>query len=712
MKSLSKFSFLYFTIFLVASCAPFTSGKIFNNFNPNASESGDPSTIGSSTTIGNPAEDDPIIDGSGTLAYSPDANENVPVAGSVSTTNLSSGDQIAVSAYSISDVSILMDVNRSNKNVWAQFFESTIPAAQADTSADICAQDGVTCCPIETDGSFVCYLPLTDQSVTQVHLAVVSSDGTTMGDDDTETVQSSLKWLAAEPTDVTVAGDDVYAVTNGVAVKTTLSDDQYSVNGSYFADTGAYGAFSVSGTKISYDSGSEYFGVLDSVRGVSTLDSVGNILYGPITVDGATAYTLIKNTTYNKIYFGTELTTSTSASIYYYYENTTDDTERRINNNIEFIAEGDTGYSSVAESDTTLVQLTHDKTLAFDVNSSGYALVAYQDQAGNLRVRASNGETRFGGETPLSYSEHTPNIRDLRFVNDNIALMVDAANDAVWVIRLNTTARTVTSTLVRSSNSVSVGEQPEKLVFNSDKSKAYVLNTTGESITVISLHNSDNSVRTLPLSLATINFSDLVPGKSLTFTPVSMDLVDDTLFVACQGTKSLLQIDTASISETSVSDELSTWYQDSDNDGYGNPSISLSSVTQPTGYVSNSDDCSDSDANTYTGATELCDSIDNDCNGEVDNSVATVTWYLDADGDGYGANYRVIYSSEIQVGYVRIDGDCDDRNASVNPGAVELEDDRIDNNCNGSLDEIIFEDECDGCIDGDVFDTGDGGSRT
>ena len=59
-----------------------------------------------------------------------------------------------------------------------------------------------------------------------------------------------------------------------------------------------------------------------------------------------------------------------------------------------------------------------------------------------------------------------------------------------------------------------------------------------------------------------------------------------------------------------------TWYADSDSDGYGNSTSSLSSLDQPVGYVGNSNDCDDTDDSIYPGATEIYnDGIDQDCDG-------------------------------------------------------------------------------------------------
>lgn len=65
--------------------------------------------------------------------------------------------------------------------------------------------------------------------------------------------------------------------------------------------------------------------------------------------------------------------------------------------------------------------------------------------------------------------------------------------------------------------------------------------------------------------------------------------------------------------------EIITYYKDSDGDGYGNPSITKKAIDQPSGYVINSLDCNDSDADINPDAMEICDDgIDNDCDGDSD----------------------------------------------------------------------------------------------
>jgi large repetitive protein len=138
--------------------------------------------------------------------------------------------------------------------------------------------------------------------------------------------------------------------------------------------------------------------------------------------------------------------------------------------------------------------------------------------------------------------------------------------------------------------------------------------------------------------------------------------------------------------------DASTWYMDMDGDGFGSSSYSLTLVEceQPSTSWSDSDaDCNDADPSAYPGATEYCDGIDNDCNGDVDedDAVDAATWYRDYDGDGYGVPGSTTAACEQPSGYVGAgDDDCNDLSAEVNPGASEVCD-YVDNDCDGSVDE-------------------------
>ena len=110
----------------------------------------------------------------------------------------------------------------------------------------------------------------------------------------------------------------------------------------------------------------------------------------------------------------------------------------------------------------------------------------------------------------------------------------------------------------------------------------------------------------------------------------------------------------------------STWYADADADGYGNVSATLSYCTQPYGYVANSTDCNDALAAVNPVATEACNSIDDDCDTQIDEGIPTIAYYNDADGDSYGAG-AAINACAQPVGYVLNNTDCNDANSAINP---------------------------------------------
>ena len=95
-------------------------------------------------------------------------------------------------------------------------------------------------------------------------------------------------------------------------------------------------------------------------------------------------------------------------------------------------------------------------------------------------------------------------------------------------------------------------------------------------------------------------------------------------------------------------------------------------------------DCDDADPAVHPFATEICNGVDDDCDGEVDEGYALLV-YPDQDGDGFGAEPPVEVC-EPGEDTVRVGGDCDDTDGSVFPGAREIWDDGIDNDCNGEID--------------------------
>lgn len=179
-----------------------------------------------------------------------------------------------------------------------------------------------------------------------------------------------------------------------------------------------------------------------------------------------------------------------------------------------------------------------------------------------------------------------------------------------------------------------------------------------------------------------------------------------------------------------------TYYADADNDTYGNAGVSILSceASAPAGYSADATDCDDTNPSVNPGATELCNSIDDNCNGStdegfdvdndgftscggdcndndntvypgatevcngvdddcnllVDDGLTFITYYADVDGDTYGdVSSTVSTCNGAPAGYVSDITDCDDNNAAVNPAATEICN-LIDDDCDGLTDENIL----------------------
>ncbi|MCB9758237.1 MAG: hypothetical protein H6739_00215 [Alphaproteobacteria bacterium] len=175
-----------------------------------------------------------------------------------------------------------------------------------------------------------------------------------------------------------------------------------------------------------------------------------------------------------------------------------------------------------------------------------------------------------------------------------------------------------------------------------------------------------------------------------------------------------------------------TFYQDSDGDGYGSDDVTQEACAAPTGYVEEGGDCDDgdtaynpgatendctdpndyncdgsvgavdsdgdgffaceecddTDATAFPGGTEVCDDVDNDCDGTVDDGVTT-TFYRDADSDSYGDPDSTQEDCSAPSGYVSNDEDCDDTDGNINPDADDDYPDGVDDDCDGTADDEV-----------------------
>ncbi len=155
--------------------------------------------------------------------------------------------------------------------------------------------------------------------------------------------------------------------------------------------------------------------------------------------------------------------------------------------------------------------------------------------------------------------------------------------------------------------------------------------------------------------------------------------------------------------------DMSAWYGDGDGDGHG-AGTAVAACEAPAGHVSSADDCDDGDPAVSPSADEVCNGVDDDCDGDVDeaSAVDAPTWYGDADADGYGAAAFTAVACSAPSGYVATADDCDDLEAAVHPGAAETCD-GVDEDCDGTVDDSPT-DPADFYADGDGDGYGDAGT--
>jgi hypothetical protein len=149
---------------------------------------------------------------------------------------------------------------------------------------------------------------------------------------------------------------------------------------------------------------------------------------------------------------------------------------------------------------------------------------------------------------------------------------------------------------------------------------------------------------------------------------------------------------------------LLTYYIDSDGDGVGAGPVGQGCRAPDAGVVTVSGDCDDAQSSIRPGAAEICNGRDDDCDAQADNGIPVTDFFVDADNDGFG-DVRGLAMASCQssvTGRVANRGDCDDRNASVRPGAPETCN-RLDDNCDGQVDNGLPVSAYYPDIDGDGF---------
>lgn len=170
------------------------------------------------------------------------------------------------------------------------------------------------------------------------------------------------------------------------------------------------------------------------------------------------------------------------------------------------------------------------------------------------------------------------------------------------------------------------------------------------------------------------NLAGVNPGEAEVCDPANLD--ED-----CSGAAD--DADPGAVGQTS-------WYADSDGDGYGDLADTRSTCDQPTGYVADDTDCDDNAPGVNPGQPEICDpaDVDEDCSGQADDADPGATdrtlWHPDDDGDGFGDGSSSEELCDQPPGSTLDSTDCNDGEATVYPGASELCDGQL-NDCDGAM---------------------------
>lgn len=420
----------------------------------------------------------------------------------------------------------------------------------------LCDEDGYACCPIESDGSFVCYADGTNASVFNFYVTHddIIEPGTS------KNVNINVMWLIKTPKDLQYSGPNAggtgnvsLALTEDMLVKVTETDGVFTVNNSYL--NGYLAEPAVNAQQMAQKESGGYLSLREPLTGISLffnqpsmafagwqLGDSGNVTTTPDTKE----YTVLKKSTGDDF-------------VRYGREPISVEIEHKI-----YEATGDSAYD-IKFLDSNLHGLSHQKTLAFDVNAYGMAMVLFEDDDGKLWIVMGDGSAY-----TIPTSEITGNITynnesfgELIIYNTALdaveltykgnALLVDHDGDKIWFITFFITPvpsnNYISYDFTDNSNSVAVGDNPQGIAITADGSKAYVVNQDDGTLSILTLKDTDGNPLVVPsITTSTVNIADnYLNGISTPVQPYAITLYGDHLLIGAKGLKSMLNIPLSSL---------------------------------------------------------------------------------------------------------------------------------------------------------------------
>ena len=146
--------------------------------------------------------------------------------------------------------------------------------------------------------------------------------------------------------------------------------------------------------------------------------------------------------------------------------------------------------------------------------------------------------------------------------------------------------------------------------------------------------------------------------------------------------------------DDAIDDEPVDWslfFVDADGDGFGDPTLPLLQCFLTPNTAVEPTDCLDSDPAIHPAMPEVCDGVDNDCSGAIDDEAVDATvWHVDLDLDGYGSEAVAGIGCIGEAGWIADGTDCDDAAGAVSPAEDEVCG-GVDEDCSGAGDDAAVD---------------------